>query len=178
MRWFRFAVLVLVASLLQTGLVGALAIPPRSDLKPDLLLILLVFFALRSNSTDAVITSFAIGFAADLSNPIAGRLMGPRIISFGVFGTLLSDLNSTISPRRVIYQAITIFLMGCLTAGLSYLLAFLRTGAAPPNLAAGCFWPPLYSAALGPLLFLPVGWCMHMYGRGRRSHLRGAVSRH
>ena len=106
MRWFRFAVLVLLASLLQTGLVGAMAIL-RADFKPDLLLILLVFFALRCNSTDAIIASFAIGFAADLSNPIAGRLMGPRIISFGLFGTLLSDLNSTISPRRVIYQAVT-----------------------------------------------------------------------
>jgi rod shape-determining protein MreD len=177
MRWFRFAMLVLVASLLQTGLMGALALR-RADFKPDLLLILLVFFALRSRSTDAVIASFALGFAADLSNPIAGRLMGPRIISFGVFGTLLSDLGSTISPRRVIYQAITISLMGCLTGGLSYLLAFLRTGAAPANLAAVCFWQPLYSAVLGPLLFLPLGWCMHMYGRSRRSYLRGALSRH
>ncbi len=176
MRWVRFAVLVLVASLLQTGLADALAIL-RADFKPDLLLILLVFFALRSNSTDAIIASFAIGFAADLSNPIAGRLMGPRIISFGLFGTLLSDLNGTISPRRLIYQAITIFLMGCLTAGLSYLLTFLRTGAAPANMAAGCFWQPLYSAVLGPLLFLPIGGCMRMYGRGRRSYLRGAPVR-
>jgi rod shape-determining protein MreD len=176
MRWVRFAVLVLVASLLQTGLMGALAIL-RADLKPDLLLILLVFFALRSHSTDAIIASFAIGFAADLSNPIAGRLMGPRIISFGLFGTLLSDLSSTISPRRVIYQAITILLMGCLTGGLSYLLTFLRTGAFPANPAAGCFWQPLYSAFLGPLLFWPVGWAMQMQGRGRRSYLRGALSR-
>ena len=176
MRWVRFAVLVLVASLLQTGLVGALAIL-RTDLKPDLLLILLVFFALRSNSTDAIIASFVIGFAADLSNPIAGRLMGPRIISFGVFGTLLSDLNSTISPRRLIYQAITIFLTGSLTAGLSYLLTFLRTGAGPVSLATGCLWQPLYSAVLGPFLFLPVGACMHMYGGDRRGYLRGAMSR-
>ena len=176
MRWFRFAVLVLIASLLQTGLVGALAIL-RADLKPDLLLILLVFFALRCNSTDAIIASFAIGFAADLSNPIAGPLMGPRIISFGLFGTLLSDLSSIISPRRVIYQVITIFLMGCLTAGLSYLLTFLRTGAVPANMATGCLWQPLYSALLGPFLFLLLGWCMHMYGRGHRRYVPGALAR-
>ncbi|MCL5280316.1 MAG: rod shape-determining protein MreD [Planctomycetes bacterium] len=176
MRWFRFAVLVLVASLLQTGLVGALAVL-RADFKPDLLLILLVFFALRCRSTDAIIAAFAIGFAADLSNPIAGRLMGPRIISFGLFGTLLSDVSGTLSPRRIVYQAITIFLMGCLTAGLSYLLMFLRTGSAPANMAAGCFWQPLYSAVLGPLLFLPIGWGMPMEGKGRRSYPRGALSR-
>jgi rod shape-determining protein MreD len=176
MRWLRFAVLVLVASVLQTGVVGVLAVL-RAEVKPDLLLILLVFFALRSNPTDGIIASFAIGFAADLSNPIAGRLMGPRIISFGVFGTLLSDLSSTIFPRRVIYQAATIFLMGGLTAGLSYLLLFLRTGTVPADMAAGYFWQPLYSALLGPFLFLPVGWCMHMHGRGRRGYLRGALLR-
>ena len=93
MRWFRFAVLVLVASILQTGLVGVLSIR-RPDIKPDLLLILLVFFAFRCNSTDAVLTSFAIGFVADLSNPVRG-VMGPRIISFGLFGTLLSDLKAS-----------------------------------------------------------------------------------
>ncbi len=110
MRWFRFAVLVLVASILQTGPVGLIAI--HSEIRPDLLLILLVFFALRSNSTDAIITSFAIGFVADLSSS-ALPLMGPRIISFGLFGTLLSDLNSTLYVRRVLYQALTIFVMSC-----------------------------------------------------------------
>jgi rod shape-determining protein MreD len=174
MRWFRFAVLVLVASILQTGPVGVIAI--HSDIRPDLLLILLVFFALRSNSTDAILTSFAIGFVADLSSLAAG-LMGPRIISFGLFGTLLSDLNSTIYVRRVLYQSLTILLMGFLTAGLSCLLILLRAKTVPTNLATGLFWQPLYSAILGPLLFLPVGWWMRMYGKGRRPSSRRAVLR-
>jgi len=164
MRWFRFAVLVLVASILQTGLVGAIAI--RTDIKPDLLLILLVFFALRSDSTDAIIAAFAIGFVADLTNPAVSRLMGPRILSFGLFGTLLSDLSGTVLPRRVLHQAITIFLMGFLTTGLSHLLTFLRAEPVATSLATGLLWQPLYSAILGPFLFLPVGWTMHMYGKG------------
>jgi rod shape-determining protein MreD len=164
MRWLRFAVLVLVASLLQTSLVGVIAI--RSDIRPDLLLILLVFFALRSSSTDAIVASFAIGFVADLSNSTT-TLMGPRIISFGLFGMLLSDLNGTLFVRRVLYQSLTIFLMGCLTAGLTCLLTFLRAQAVTTNMAA-FLWQPLYSAILGPFLFLPVGWWMHMYGKGRR----------
>ena len=170
MRWFRFAVLVLIASLLQTGLVRAIALV-HPAVKPDLLLILLVFFALRSNSMDAIIASFAIGFAADLSNPMVSRLMGPRIVSFGLFGTLLSDLNHTVSVRRVVYQAVTIFLMGCLTAGLSCLLTFLRADTVTINLAAVFLWQPLYSAAVGPVLFLPIGWWMRMHGRGRRRRI-------
>jgi len=169
MHWFRFAALILVAAILQTGPVSLVAL--RSDIRPDLLLILLVFFALRSSSTDAIITSFAIGFLADLSSLTAG-LMGPRIISFGLFGTLLSDLNSTICVRRVLYQALTIFLMGFLTAGLTCLLVLLRAKTAPANLVTGLFWQPLYSALLGPLLFVPVGWWMRMRGRGRRPSWR------
>lgn len=164
MRWFRFALLVLVASILQTGPVSLLAL--RGDIQPDLLLILLVFFALRCNSTDAVLTSFAIGFVADLSSLTAG-LMGPRIISFGLFGTLLSDLNSTISVRRLLYQSLTIFLMGFLTAGLTCLLVLLRSKSVSVNLTTSLFWQPLYSALLGPLLFLPVGLWMRMQARGR-----------
>jgi rod shape-determining protein MreD len=175
MRWFRFAVLVLVASILQTGLVGAIAIL-HPDNKPDLLLILLVFFALRGHSTDAILAAFAIGFMADVSNPMVNRLIGPRMISFGLFGTVLSDLNSTISPRRLVHQAVTIFLMGCLTVGLSCLLTALRAGTVSVNLRAALLWQPLYSALIGPFLFLPVGWWMHMYGKGRSS-LRQALLR-
>lgn len=166
MHWLRFAVLVLVASVLQTSLMGALSII-RPDVKPDLLLILLVFFAVRSKPTDAVISSFIIGFAADLTSPTMG-LMGPRIISFGVFGTLLSDLQGIISTRRGIYQAATIFLVGLLTAGLSYLLTFLRAETAEVSLAAQLLWQPLYSAILGPFLSLPMAWWMRMNRRGRR----------
>ncbi len=95
------------------------------DIKPDLLLILLVFFGSRCSSTDGVITSFAIGFVADLVSPIRG-VMGPRIISFGLFGTLLSDVQNVFSLRRPLYQGGAIFLVGVLTAVLSYLLASLR----------------------------------------------------
>ncbi|MBM4023781.1 MAG: rod shape-determining protein MreD [Planctomycetes bacterium] len=176
MRWFRFAVLVLVASLLQTGLIRVLAVPPsRPDIRPDLLLILLVFFASRAKSTDAILASFALGFAADLSNPILTRLMGPRIISFGLFGSLLSDLSSTISPRRMTHLALTIFLMGSLTTGLSYLLALLRAETVVTAWRTGLLWQPLYSAIVGPFLFLPVGWWMRMYGKGPRRRRRGRL---
>jgi rod shape-determining protein MreD len=173
MRWIRFAALVLLASILQAGLVDVLRI--RSTVKPDLLLILLVFFASRCSSTDTVVTSFAIGFVADLISPIRG-VMGPRIISFGLFGTLLSDIQGVFSLRRPLYQGGAIFFVGVLTAVLSYLLASLRAQGGQTDLYALFLWQPLYSGILGPLFSLPVGGWMHMnrrsrqpYGRGRRS---------
>jgi len=167
MRWIRFAVLILVASLLQAGPMGILTI---RGVRPDLLLILLVFFATRTRSTDAVIASFATGFLADLISPTMG-LMGPRIISFGVFGTLLSELQGIIATRRPIYFMAAILLTGILTAGLSHLLTFLRAEAAAANLGTELLWQPLYSAVLGPFVAVPAGWWMHM-GTGRRGGRR------
>ena len=166
MRWLRFAVLIVIAMILQTSFLGAVwVISP--DIQPDLLLILLVFFAVRCNPNDAVITSFAIGFAADLASPAAG-FMGPQIISFGLFGTLLSHLHNVISIRRLPYQGLAIFVMGLATAILSHLLAHLRTDPAPMNMARELFWQPVLSAVLGPFLSLPLAWWMHINKNRRR----------
>ncbi|MGE5296092.1 MAG: rod shape-determining protein MreD [Solirubrobacterales bacterium] len=170
MRWIRFAVLVLLASILQASLMDVLQI--RSGVKPDLLLILLVYFGSRCNSTDGVITSFAIGFVADLVSPVRG-VMGPRIISFGLFGTLLSDVQNVFSLRRPLYQGGAIFLIGVLTAVLSYLMASLRAEGGQTSLLTQFLWQPLYSGILGPLFSLPVGWWMHMNRRSRNPYGRG-----
>jgi rod shape-determining protein MreD len=172
MRWFRFAVLVLVAAILQTTFVDMIWIL-NVNIKPDLLLILLVFFAVRCEPTDAVIASFAIGFVADLASPATG-FMGPRIISFGVFGTLLNDLHNVISIRRLPYQAVAIFVMGIVTAIASHLLAYLRAEPAAFSIARQCFWQPALSGIIGPFLFLPLGWLMHMNRSRRRRRLSAA----
>jgi cell shape-determining protein MreD len=175
MRWFRFAILVLVAAILQTAFVDMIWILD-ANIKPDLLLILLVFFAVRCQPTDAVIASFVIGFAADLASPVAG-FMGPRIISFGLFGTLLNDLHNFISIRWLPYQAAAIFVMGAVTALASHLLAYLRAEPAAFNFARQCLWQPALSGVIGPFFFLPVGWWMHMNDRKRRRRLPGPGTR-
>jgi len=174
MRWFRFAVLIVVATILQTSVVHIMALR-QADIRPDLLLILLVFFATRCRATDVVITSFTIGFAADLVSPTMG-LMGPQIISFGIFGTILSDLHNIVSIRRISHQIATIFAVGLLTALLAYLLTFLRAEPVAPNLVAEMLWQPLYSAALGPLLFLPTALWMRMNRNRRSRHGLGSES--
>ncbi|MHC4518592.1 MAG: rod shape-determining protein MreD [Planctomycetota bacterium] len=166
MAWFRFAALVVVATILQTSFIGAVWIL-STDIRPDLLVILLVFFAIRCDSNDAVLTSFIIGFAADLAYPASG-FMGPRIISFGLFGTLLNNLHNVISIRRFSHQAVAILAMGLATPILTQLLAHLRTDPAPLNIVRELFWQPVFSALVGPFLSLPMAWWMQMSGRRRR----------
>lgn len=166
MHWLRFALLVIAATIVQASFVGDNP-GAAANVRPDLLLILLVFFATRCESLEAVITSFAIGFAADLVNP-AAEFMGPQIISFGLFGTLLSDLHSVISIRRLPYQMGAIFVMGLLTSTLTYLLSLLRADAVSIGLAREFFWQPILSAFIGPFLFPPMAWWMRMARRRRR----------
>ncbi len=153
MRWFRFAVLILIATLLQAGLLADLSI------KPNLLLILLVFFSAHCKNPDVIITSFTIGFAADIT---PGSAMGSQIISFGLFGTLLAEVHNIIVIRKMPYQSLAIFIIGFLTAALVCFLSFLKAESAASNIYTELFWTPLYSAIIGPFLFLPMKWWMRI----------------
>lgn len=155
MRWFRFALLILAVTVLQKGLLASWGS------KPDLLVILLVFFAIYYNTSDAIISSFTIGFAADLvGSPMP---MGPQMISFGLFGTLLAYLHRVIAIKRMPYQALAIFVVSVLAGALTHLLAYITKGEpVAANIYAVVFVTSLYSSIVGPFLFLPTAWWMRV----------------
>jgi len=157
MRWFRFAFLILLTAILQAGLVDIIALT-KLNIKPDFLLILLVFFAIYCHRSDAIITSFAIGLAAD----IISSMMGPKIISFGLLGTLLALLNRVIAIRKMPYQALVICATALLAGRLSSFLSLLRTGTSLPGTYSVLFATSIYSAVAGPFLFLPCAWWMRI----------------
>ena len=152
MRWFRFAIFICFVTLVQAGILAYL------NIKPDLLLIILVFFAIYCSTTDAVITSFAIGFAAD----IIGSSMGPQMISFGLFGTALAYLHRVVAIRKMPYQALAVFIMGVLAGVLAHLLTYLKGLPTTPEFHTFLFKTSVYSALAGPFLFLPIAWLMRI----------------
>jgi rod shape-determining protein MreD len=153
-RSLRFAVLLCFVAVLQAGLLE------HFDVRPDLLLVLLVFFAVYCDTSEAIITSFTIGFAADII--VISSAMGPRIISFGIFGTLLAYLHRVIAIRKMPYQAAAIFLTGLVAGAAAHFLAFLKGRPLPPDIYTFLFATPLYSAIVGPFLFLPLAWWMRI----------------
>ncbi len=155
MRWLRFAVLILIVTILQAGTVDILT---RWNVKPDLLLILLVFFAVYCNTSEAIVTSFTIGFAAD----IIGSAMGAQTLSFGIFGTLLAYLHRVISIKKIPYQAAAIFVTGILAGSLAYFLSLVKGQAESSNVYGVIFGTSLYSSLVGPFFFLPSAWWMRM----------------
>ena len=150
MRWFRFAALILFVTVLQASVLSNLSVGP------DLLLILLVFFCIYGTPSEAIITSFAIGFAADLIGPPMTLLpMGPQTISFGVFGTGLAYLHRVINVRKMPYQAAAIFAVAFLAGALAQSLALLKGRSIPANIWTILLGVAVYSGLVGPFLFLP-----------------------
>lgn len=160
MRWARFAVFVLVATVLQANPVDIVSF---GNIKPDLLLILVVFFAIYCDTTEAIITSFIIGFASDL----IGSSMGPGIISLGVLGTLLAYLHEVIAIRQIPYQGAAIFVLGLCAGVMTHFLGVLRSPPSIPNAYWIIFGTAVYSAIVGPFLFQPCAWCMNIKKRKR-----------
>jgi len=159
MRWVRFAVLVCLAAVLQAGIMDIFAVT-ESVIKPNLLLILLVFFAIYSNTSEAIIASFIIGFAADLA--AFGTPMGGQMISFGLVGTALAYLHRVVAVRTAPYQAMTIFFVSILSACLTHVLSFL-VGQSTAGITFGfVLGGGIYTAIVGPFFFLPVAWWMRI----------------
>jgi len=159
MHWLRFAVFVLVVTVLQAGLTDIVAVTDL-NIKPDLLIIVLVFFTIYCNTFEAIITSFVIGFAADII--LVGSPMGPRIISYGLFGTALAYLNSVVAVKKMPYQSLAIFITALLACTLAHLLASFRGQPTASGVYAVIFGTSLYSSLVGPFLFLPSAWWMRI----------------
>lgn len=117
-----------------------------------MLLIMLIYFAIFADSYDAVIISFAIGFAADIS----GMVLGPHIISFGLIGSGIAHIRKFILLKSTGQQAIAILVSGILSEVIAMLFIHLK---ASDMLKAGfseVFAVSLYSAILWFLLKWPV----------------------
>ena len=152
MKWIRFAALTIFTAVIQSSMLL------RYNIKPDPLLILLVFFAVYTNTTDAIIASFAIGFCSDL----IGTVMGPSILSYTIFGTALAYMHRVIAIRKMPSQAAAIFLTVLLAATFSALLALMKNQSFNLEALKNIFWIAICSAFIGPLLFLPFAWWMRI----------------
>jgi rod shape-determining protein MreD len=150
MRWPRFAVFILVVTTLQASIVLDWLAVTNLNIRPDLLLILVVFFAVRCSSYDAIIISFIAGLAADLIGPP----IGPHIISFGLLGSMLAHIRGIVIINSTFHQVIAIFLTGLLAESLARLLACLAGSPLTANTVGIIFGTASYSA----VIWLFLGW--------------------
>lgn len=149
MRWIRFSIVLLILTLLNAGnLLNSIAIG-KYNIKPDFLLISLVFFAINCNTYEAIIVSFAVGLCRDLS----GASMGPYFLTFGVLGSLSSQLRKVVIMKRMIHQGIAVFAMGIIAIMLAQVLSYFKIGKTSIDLLVVLFGTAAYSGLIGPLLW-------------------------
>lgn len=167
MHWVRFTVLILGTMVIQAGLGGVMGVTPR-DIRPNLLLVVMVYFALYGLPSDVVIASFVTGLASDL----IGQTIGPQMIGFGLCGTLLSGIRQYILIRKVPFQAIVILITGALASGLGHILSIAKGVPVSGDLLNPLLWEPVYSGVIGPVLFFPLEWLMRLQDKRYRLGLR------
>jgi len=157
MKWLRFTLLIVIVAVLQSSAVMNLLSLTDMRIKPDIFLILLVYFAINCDSYDAIITSFAIGFAAD----IAGAVMGPHIISYGLIGTAIAHIRKIILLKKTNQQALTIFVTGFLAESAAVLL----TGLKASGLSKAGVFEIFTVAAYSAILWFMVKWPITTVGK-------------
>ncbi|MBL7106618.1 MAG: hypothetical protein ISS77_03290 [Phycisphaerae bacterium] len=148
MRWLRFGFLIVLLSILQIDFVRIISV---GGVYPNLLLVAMVFFALSSTTTDAIITSFSIGLAVDMIN--VGHVMGPGILSFGLLGTLLAYLNRVVEIRGIGFEVLTVFISGVSVGVIFALLETFRAVKITADTKIMVFGTAVYSGLLAAFLF-------------------------
>ncbi len=157
MPWIRFVILVLTCTILQNSLISVMAVT-GADIQPNLLLILMVFFAMYCRNEEAIITSFSIGFMVDLT----GLSMGPYMIAYGLVGSILAELRHLFVVRRAPTQIAITLVVGVLCAGLALLLYPIKGHPNTESLSLILLWQPLYSAILCPFVIFPLEYVTGM----------------
>ncbi|MBN1816505.1 MAG: rod shape-determining protein MreD [Sedimentisphaerales bacterium] len=152
MRWIRFIVVVFLITVLDAGNLLNLIATPGLHIRPDLLLIAMVFFVSHLDITHAMTVSFFLGFVADVSGELS--ILGPYTLSFGIFGSLLCQLRKVVLVRRMLYQALTIFVMALLIRGLAQLLLMVKAQQAGANVYVILWGTAAYSAVFGPFAWM------------------------
>lgn len=149
MRWVFFIILVLVAAILDAGNLLNLIAFNQGQIRPGILVILLVFFSMRSQPEQAIVFAFVIGFAADLAGPV----MGPHTVCCGLAGSLLSQTQGLLTIKRPVYQLLVTFPTALLVSLFAHWLAMVKTSqtaALSLPVLTGC---ALYTAAAAPILW-------------------------
>jgi rod shape-determining protein MreD len=155
MKWFIFVVLLAISTVLQASLIEFLAI---QNITPNLLLILMVYFAVVFREHEQLIASFAIGLAAG----IISSTIGPCIVSYLLVGTVLSNLNQYLIIKTKLYQGFAIFVCGIIANLIIMFITNISQGAATENFWAFIISSPLYSGVIGPFFLLPIALIMNI----------------
>ncbi len=149
MRWISFMFILLVFTIVGSGNLMNYISLGELNIRPNLLIILLVFLSSYVNSRDATMLCFTIGFFADVS----GSTVGPAMVAFGLWGYLYSTIKEMLVLSRMRYQALILFLFSAISLATIEALTFFKTGQSSPRVFYSVILNSLYTALVGPIIW-------------------------
>jgi len=149
MHWFAFIILAIVMLTVQAACAPGLEI---HGIRPDFLLVVVVFLGLYANETDAVIAAWSLGFCADL---MTIERMGLLSLSYALAAMMVTSVREYLFRSSWITQF-------ALTAAVVLLIhtiwmLYRRLVHRPFDSAlgtwtTGCLLLSVYTAAWAPLV--------------------------
>lgn len=165
MKWISFIITVLVITLINAGSAIELISISSLEIRPDLLIAVLAFFAYAFNRRDSIIVAFMVGFMADIS----GATMGPFMIAFGVIGVCLSSVRDVLLMDRRRNRVVAIFVMSFLIMIIVDILTGIKTGQHITKPLISIPLCSLYTAIVGSFLWSVFDFTAIMLGIKKRN---------
>ncbi|MCB9857805.1 MAG: rod shape-determining protein MreD [Phycisphaerales bacterium] len=173
MRWIPFLILLYFGAVVQTTIAPVIEI---HSIRPDLLIILAVYYALHAQRYDALLACWCTGFLIDLTSIgyASHSNVGVHAVGLGVAGVLIvgmRDYTIQDSPfTQMIYCFATRLFVTCIMIlHLTYVLDV--EGAAIRFLIIGV-WEAVYTGLLAPYAFWALRRMRGALGLGPTRHLR------
>lgn len=166
MRYFIMTVLFLISLLLQSTVFSHLTV---AGVKPDLVLVFLIFYALLHGPLEGALMGVAGGLLQDL---LFGQYLGMNALAKLVVGYIFGVLEKKIYKENMLIPMFAIFLGTLLNETILYFLRFFSFLISPGTGTVGNYFLILkgvifsiavYNACLAPFI----------YGRFYRSSHRG-----
>lgn len=169
MHWLPTLLLAALTLALQTAVVPRLQ---PAGARPDLLLIVVVFFALRAPPRRAILFGWMVGFLADL---LSVERMGLLSLTYASIAFLLISLRDSLFERGPVAQFfVTLFSSLAVQACWSVYVRILY--AASIGSLKSLFLSALLTAILAPLVIALLNRAAPIFGLGRSSHASGRMS--
>lgn len=152
MRWLSFFIVLLAATLLEAGNLLNLFAIGGWYIRPSILITMLVYYSLACRSHDAIICSFVIGFAADLTGGVNG-VIGPHMLCFGMLGLLLNQCNQVLLLQRAHFKALIVLVVYVVAEIIAYWLGRIKGQPAEGAYYSIILFTGIYSAVIAPVVW-------------------------
>lgn len=165
MQFIFFCIFFFLGIILQGGNILNFIELGELNIKPDVLIILLVFFALRVDDITAIIVSFLLGFAADLII----LPLGPFVIAYVLAGYAVSSIKKSAIVNSIISQSFLVFLTVLTIFFAASAIKFIANKDISSHLVFRAFATALYSALIAPFMIWFLELISPVFGLGKSS---------